>query len=99
MWQIAKTWVRKFIAADNSEINTGTVFAVVGFVTGWLVVVVYAFVLRQDIGSNMANVLMALMGVSGGGFIASLFQKYGGTLGINLPGGGEQKDADIHSES
>lgn len=82
MWAAIKIWIADFFAHDNTRLNTGTVFAVIGFMTGWSVVVVYAFILKQDIGSNMATVLMSLMGVSGGGFVASLFQKYGGSLNI-----------------
>ena len=82
MKESIQNWVKQFLANDNTKLNTGTVFAVVGFVTGWAVVIVYAFILKQDIGTNMANVLMALMGVSGSGFIASMFQKYGGSLNI-----------------
>ena len=85
-----KEWIRQFIAQDNTKINTGTIFAVVGFVTGWLAFILYAFILREDIGPNLSNILMAMMGVGGTGFVASLFQKYGGAINIP-PNNGDEK--------
>lgn len=83
MIDLIKKLLGDFFAHDNSKVNTGTVFATAGFVTGWLVIVYYAFWLKQDIGENISTLLAALMGVSGTGFIATLFQKYGGN--INIP--------------
>lgn len=83
IWAKAKELTNEFLATDNTKVNTGTIFASVGFITGLAVVIFYAFYLQKDIGDNMSNVLMALMGVGGTGFVATLLAKYGGT--VNVP--------------
>ena len=83
IWLKTKELTNEFLATDNTKVNTGTVFASVGFITGLMVVIFYAFYLQKDIGDNMSDVLMALMGVGGTGFVATLLAKYGGT--VNVP--------------
>lgn len=83
IWAKVKEMTNEFLATDNTKVNTGTIFASVGFITGLAVVIFYAFYLQKDIGDNMSNVLMALMGVGGTGFVATLLAKYGGT--VNVP--------------
>jgi hypothetical protein len=81
MRETAIKWVHQLLAQDNSLVSLPNLLALIGFLTGWTAFVLYAFFLRRDPGDNLAEMAMAMMGVSGGGLIAGLFQKHGGSLG------------------
>jgi hypothetical protein len=83
MWRHIKKFIFHIFSNDNSKVNTGTLFAVVSLFISWAIVLYYAFWLKTDIGPNMVALLGILVGSSGGGFIASLFQKYVGS--VNIP--------------
>jgi len=68
-------FAKDFVAIDNTRVNTAAVFACIGFVAGLSAFIYYAFVLQQDIGSNLTTLASGLMGLSGGSFVASLFSR------------------------
>lgn len=60
---------------DNTRVNTGAVFAGISFCLTCIVVIVYAFVYRVDIGENISNVLITLAGGSTLSYGATMFQR------------------------
>lgn len=73
--QAVRSFISDFLALNNEIVNTSAVFAFIGFMTGLHIVIVYAFIFQKDVPPNIANMTMAMMGLTGGGFIATLFQK------------------------
>jgi uncharacterized membrane protein (DUF485 family) len=67
-------WLKEFQKHDNSKVNTGAVFAVVGFITGWLIILFYAFVLKTSF-ADLSDAIIAMMGTGTANFVASQFQR------------------------
>ncbi|MDD4308543.1 MAG: hypothetical protein PHU53_07035 [Thermoplasmata archaeon] len=89
MFQRFKNTLAVIFGNDNTRINTGAIFAGVGFLITCVVVIVYAFVYRTDIGENISNVLITLAGGGTLSYGATMLRGWAGRSNSNDPSQGE----------
>ena len=67
-----KSWWRKFLSADNSEVNTGTVFAAIACVNAFVILNVSFFYYRRPLDMGTVSLLGTLIGLGGWAYHASM---------------------------